>query len=386
VAKRRAHGEGTIFQLPNGRWQADVSLGYKADGKRNRKSLYGKTQKEVRQKLDALKQQLAQGTYSDAKLTVKDYLEGWLKEKARQVKPRTVELYTHCIKAHIVPRIGRTQLSKLTPLNVQTMVGSIADEVGVSSANKSRTVLFSAMKQAVRWQLVIHNPVEAVDTLKGQKREMVLWTPQEAVRFLEAAQTHRLYALFYLAMTTGLRRGELLGLMWSDIRGDMLNVCRSLTLIDGKPTVTTPKTYKATRWVALSPDVLDTLEAHRQRQQAEIAFLGAAWPESDLVFTSEVGTPYNPHNVTRLRKQLMNAAKVPVVRLHDLRHLHASLAIKGGMDPKMLADRLGHAKASFTMDVYTHLFDEQRANSAVSITAYLASGRASSEGAIEGPN
>lgn len=120
----------------------------------------------------------------------------------------------------------------------------------------------------------------------------------------------------------------------------------------------------------------ERLEAHRQRQQAKRALLGETWPPSDLVFTSEVGTPYNPHNVARLRKQLMKEANMPLVRLHDLRHLHASLAIKGGMDPKMLADRLGHAKASFTMDVYTHLFDDQRANCAVSITAYLNAGKA----------
>lgn len=380
MAKRRAHGEGTIFQLPNGKWQADVSLGYKPDGKRSRKSLYGRTQKEVRQKLDAIKQQVAQGTFSTAKLTVAEYLEQWLKEKSRQVKPRTIELYSHCVNAHIIPRVGRKQLAKLTPLNVQTMVGSIADEVGVSSANKSRTLLYSAMRQASRWQLVIHNPVEAVDTLKEKKREMLLWTSQEAVRFLETAQTHRMYALFYLAMTTGLRRGELLGLMWDDLRGNMLNVQRSLTLVNGKPVVTTPKTYKATRWVALSPDVLDVLEAHRSHQQAEQLFLGDAWEKSNLIFTSEVGTPFNPHNVARLRKQLFRKAGVPHVRLHDLRHLHASLAIKDGMDPKMLADRLGHAKASFTMDVYTHLFDEQRANSAVSITAYLQAGKLPSVG------
>lgn len=379
MARRRAHGEGTIFLTDKGRWRADVSLGYDSEGKRIRKTLYGVTQKEVRQKLDALKQQFAQGTYSDTKLTVKDYLEQWLKEKARQVKPRTLELYTHCINAHIVPHIGRVRLAKLTPIEVQTMVGNIADTVGVSSANKSRTILFSALRQALRWQLISRNPVEAVDTLKETKREMVLWTAKEAVRFLGTAQTHRMYALFYLAMTTGLRRGELLGLMWGDIRGDMLNVRRALTLVNGKPVVSTPKTYKANRWVALSPDVLDALKAHHARQQAEMDFLGAVWPESDLVFTSEIGTPYNPHNVARLRKQLMKEAKVPLVRLHDLRHLHASLAIKGGMDPKMLADRLGHAKASFTMDVYTHLFDEQRANSAVNITAYLASGKPSPE-------
>lgn len=169
-------------------------------------------------------------------------------------------------------------------------------------------------------------------------------------------------------MATGLRRGELLGLRWEDIKGSALYIRQSHVKAKGKLVLSTPKTAKSERRVSLSPDVLEVLLQHRQLQDAERL---PSWPDSGLVFVSEVGTPLNPDNVTRLRKQLMKAANVPVARLHDLRHLHASIAIKGGMDPKVLADRLGHARASFTLDVYTYLFEEQRANSAVSLLDFL---------------
>lgn len=171
-------------------------------------------------------------------------------------------------------------------------------------------------------------------------------------------------------MATDLRRGELLGLCWEDIRGNVLHVKRALVKAKGKLELSTPKTAKGTRRVSLSPDILEVLLLHRQLQDAEQL---PSWPDSGLVFVSETGTPLNPDNLTRLRKQLMKAAKVPEVRLHDLRHLHASIAIRSGIDPKVLADRLGHARASFTLDRYTHLFNLQRAKSAVSITGWLAS-------------
>ena len=212
------------------------------------------------------------------------------------------------------------------------------------------------------------NPVEAVDVHKEVRKELTLWTPQEAARFLDTAKAHRLYALFYLGMATGLRRGELLGLRWDDIKGNVLHVKRALVKAKGKLELSTPKTAKGTRRVSLSPDVLVMLLQHRQLQDAERL---PSWPDNGLVFVSETGTPLNPDNLTRLRKQLMKAANVPEVRLHDLRHLHASMAIKSGVDPKVLADRLGHARASFTLDVYTHLFEEQRVNAAVSLLDFL---------------
>ncbi len=368
---KRAHGEGTISKRQDGTYEGKISLGVDAEGKRKRKTVYGKTQKEVRAKIDEVKQQLANGTFSDTKLTVKAYLGQWLSHKEKQVKPRTAELYRHLVMFHIVPDIGGKRLDKLTPLDIQNMVSSVALRGGIRTANMCRTTLFSAMKQALRWGLIPRNPVDAVDALKETKQEMSLWTSAEAVTFLDAARSHRLYALFYLAMATGMRRGELLGLRWADVKDGALHIRQSLTVVNNQIAISVPKTEKGKRRVAVSLDVETVLSDHRNRQEAERHVLGTLWPENDLVFRTEVGTPIHPRNLERTWYALQKKAGVTKVRLHDLRHLHASLAIRQGMDAKVLADRLGHSRASFTLDVYTHLFDEQRANSAVSLSVLL---------------
>jgi integrase len=368
---KRAHGEGTISQRKDGTWEGKLSVGYKPDGKRDRRTVYGKTQKEVRAKLDELKQQLANGALSDTKLTVKAYLERWLPEKARHVEESSIESYERLIRVHIVPRLGRVQLAKLTALQVQTMMGEVADTVGVRTANASRTLLFSALKQAVRWQLISRNVVEAVDPLKQPTKEIRLWSTAEAVRFLDTIQGHRLHAAFYLEMSTGLRRGELLGLRWQDIDGNMLWVRQQLTYSKGRFIFKATKTERSTRRVAVSPDVLEVLELHRKQQEAERELLGEAWPSYDLVFTSEVGTPIHPRNFQRTWDKLKKKAQVPHVRLHDLRHLHVSLLVKQGFDPRTIADRVGHLDASFTLRRYSQMFEEQRQATAISITDLL---------------
>ena len=368
---RRGRGEGTVSERPDGTWTGQVTTGYTEDGKQKRKTVYGKSQADALAKLAEVKQQLATGTFSDTKLTVKEYLETWLKEKERQVKARTAHDYRYNLEKYIYPKIGRTKLEKLTPLHVQRFLSEIADLVSPDRANKCRRELLGAFKQAVRWGLIPRNPVDAVAPLKHERREMVLWTGIQAAAFLDTARAHRLYAFFYLAMSTGLRSGELLGLRWQDVQGDKLTIRQNFVKVGSKTIIETPKTKRGKRVVAISPDVLETLDAHRARQDAERL---PSWPDNGLVFVSEVGTPLNPDNLRRLRNSLMDYAKVPRIRLHDLRHLHASMAIKGGMDAKVLADRLGHARASFTLDVYSHLFDEQRANSAVSLLDFLPKG------------
>lgn len=371
MARRRAHGEGSIFPTGTGRWRADVSLGYDAEGKRVRRTLYGRTQKEVRGKLDALKQQQAAGMLSDTKVTVKDFLERWLEEKERQVKPRTAELYEEQVTRYLIPALGATKLAKLTPMQVQTVVGNLGDAVGVPTANKVRKLLYGALKQAVRWQLVVRNVCEAVDPLKEQPREMSLWTPGEAVQFLEATRPHRLYAAFYLLMATGLRRGEVLGLTWADLTGDRLHVRRSYTIIGGKPAWSTPKTEKGVRFVVLPQDALAVLEGHRRLQEAERALLGSAWFAGGFIFTHEDGRPVPPGTFHKLWLRLQEEAEVPTVRLHDLRHLHVSLLVKQGFDPRAIADRVGHTDPAFTMRRYAHMFDEQRQAAAVNLTDLL---------------
>jgi integrase len=371
VAKRRAHGEGTISKRKDGRWEGRVSDGYTDKGTPKRPTVYGRTQAEVKQKLDLLKQRLQSGTYTASRLTVAVFLESYLVEKARDVKPSTLEQYEICVHRCIVPHIGGLRLDKLTPVQVQTFLGTIRDAFGVARAIKCRSVLFSAYKQAVRLQVVVSNPVEAVDRIPHKRREVTLWEAEEAAQFLTVAQEHRLYAFFYVTLATGLRRGELLGLRWQDIEASTIHVKQAYVKVRGKLVLSTPKNRNAFRSVAISPDVLEVLLLHRQQQEKERLSLGAYWPENDLVFTSEVGTPLNPDNLKRVRNALMDRAGVPRATLHNLRHLHASVAIESGMDAKMLAERLGHARASFTLDRYTHLFEAQRAKSAVSLPNWL---------------
>jgi integrase len=342
-----------------------------------------------------IQQRLAAGTYVDTRLTVANYLNQWLEEKARHVKANTLEQYTYCIKKHLTPHLGMLALNKVTPLQVQAMIRHVADHTGVPTANKSRVVLFNAYKLALRWQLVVRNPVEAVDPLPQPERELRLWSPKEAARFLDVAHAHRLYALFYLAMSTGLRRGELLGLRWQDVTDDRLMIQQALVKVGSKLRLSTPKTKNSRRLVATSPDVSEVLREHQGRQKAECREAGDLWISTDLVFTSELGTPVDPDNLRRVRLKLNAEAKaiwraealaqddttllreldedtvMAPIRLHDFRHLHSSVCIRNGMDPKMLADRLGHARASFTLDRYTHLFEEQRETSAVSLLDFL---------------
>ena len=371
MAKKRAHGEGTISKRKDGRWEGRVSVGYNETGTPKRRAIYGRTQAEVKKKLDVLKQQVDAGTYTDTRLTVAAFLERHLAEKARDLKPSTLEQYEICVRRCIVPRIGMVKLDKLTPMQVQILIGEVRDASGTARAAKCRTVLFSAYRQAIRLQLVMRNPVEAVDPIPAKPREMSLWEAEEAARFLNAACEHRLYAFFYVTMATGLRRGELLGLRWRDVENSTIHVRQAYVKVGSKLILSTPKNRNAFRSVALSSDVLEVLFHHRKRQEAERLNLGDLWPDSDLVFTSEVGTPLNPDNLKRVRNALMDEAGVTRVTLHNLRHLHASVAIEGGMDAKMLAERLGHSRASFTLDRYTHLFESQRARSAVSLTDWL---------------
>jgi len=402
--KARANGEGTIFPVEKTRkdgstyvrWVGKIQVGYDANGKRKRKEVTGRSQAEVLEKIAAIKQKLATGTFVKTELTLKDYLERWHTEKAREVKPRTVELYREQADRHINPKIGGVKLSKLEPMHLQNLCSDLADTIGKRTAEMIRVQLHGALKQAGRWQLIPRNPAEAVTPIKVPKQPITIWTPTEAARFLDTARAHRLYAAFYLAMSTGLRRGELLGLRWVDISKDRLKV-------------TTSKTRKGHRTLKLSKDVLAVLTEHHSRQEAEKAKL-STWHGDGLVFTSTTGTPIGPRNFERTWKDLqaetrskwledtrkllevttltpehketleetikaLEAGRLfPTLRLHDLRHLHASMLIsKAKQSPVEVAERLGHTNPSFTMDVYGHMFAEHNEEEEVSILDFLPS-------------
>ena len=371
MPKRRSPGEGSITRRKDGAWQGSITIGYDTNGKQRRRYASGRTQAEVRNKLHDLKTQHRAGKLPIQDIPFADYADTWLREKARQVKPRTIESYRYTMHHYLVPRLGAHLLSKLSTLILQTTLGAIADDVSPNTSNACRSLLYAALDQAVRWGLIPTNPTQHVPRLRHTKGDMQLWTAQQARQFLIAAKEHRLYALFYLTVTTGLRIGELLALQWSDLQDDRLHVRRTLTKHAGRHHLSSAKTARAQRVVTLAGDALEALLHHRQRQHAERENAGPGWEHPDHIFVTEIGTYLDHSNVRRVWNAIEQRAGVPHARLHDARHLHVSLLVKHGIDARTIADRIGHTNAAFTLKQYAHVFDEQRAAAAVPLDDLL---------------
>jgi integrase len=205
---------------------------------------------------------------------------------------------------------------------------------------------------------------------------MHIWSPQDTVKFLSYARTNRLYAMFYLAISAGLRSGELRALQWSDLNGNVLQVQRSLTRVKNELVISTPKTEKGKWRVSLDAETLEVLAQPRKQQEAERSSLGTAFTDLGLIFCKQNGTYITNSNLEGIWNRLLASSDVPKVRIHDLRHLNVSLRRRLGQDAKLIADQVGHSDPAFTTRLYTHLFEDDITNAAVSLSAVLPKGNA----------
>ena len=363
MSRKRGNGEGSITKRKDGRWMARYTVQTSEGPKR--KHIYGRTRQEVAEKHSKAVSDRVGGLVLDGDHeTLGAYLERWIDEVVRDtVKQPTLENYAYVVRRHIIPELGRVRLRALKSREVRRLYREKLD-AGLSPRTVQiiHTVLRKALQQAVRDDILPRNVCDAVKAPRQTKKEIRPLTPKQAKTLLEIVREDRLGALYALAITAGLREGELLGLRWEDVdleRG-VLQVRRQLTRTRDGLSFTAPKRGKA-RAVRLAATAVAALETHKATQNGKRTRAGSLWQETGLVFTSTIGTPVDVGNLTyRSFRPLLKRADLPRIRFHDLRHTCATLLLSKGTHPKIVQEMLGHANISMTMDTYSHVLPDMQ--------------------------
>lgn len=372
---RRGHNEGTIFQRADGRWAGAVSIGWQK-GKWKKKTIYGRTRAAVQKEISKLLHKQQNSIPIDnVRQTVETFLDSWLKEVvARNVKQRTLEGYSQVTRDHIIPHIGKIFLSKLTPHNLQKWLNTLQDDgIGARRISYARAVLRAALNQAMRWDLIIRNPATLVEPPTYKRPEIVPLTQKQADALCKAIAGDRLEALYLLALCLGLRKGEILGLKWYDVDLDngSIKITGALQRVGGKLVLGETKTDKSRRTLPLPDALLNYIKAHRKRQLEEKIKAANCWVESGFVFTTLVGTPIDPRNLSRSWYAALKKAKIARCRFHDLRHSCATFLLAQGIAPRMVMEILGHSQISITLDTYTHVLPESKLEAVRSVEKFI---------------
>lgn len=298
--------------------------------------------------------------YDDENMSVGEYLDSWLKGSVHgSVRASTYDRYELAIRVHLKPALGSTKLKKLTPAMVATFYqDKLAAGYAPSGVNKLHVTLHKALDQAVRWHMVPRNVCEAVSAPRPSSEEMQTLSPDQVLALLDTVRGDRLEALYTVAVTAGLRQGEILALRWDDVDLEAATVSVRRTLTKNGTALLTgdTKTGKSRRTISLTDAAVTALREHLQRQVEEMERLGDLYTDHGLVFTTEAGTLINPTNLRkRSFAKLLKHANLPQIRFHDLRHTCATLLFSKGVHPKNVQELLGHANVAITLDTYSHV-------------------------------
>jgi integrase len=343
------------------------------------------TRKECAQAMNRLLVSVAEQSFiATTRLTVREYLQQeWLPAAEATVRPSTYNSYVQHVDCHVVPFIGTVQLQKLSGATLNGLYGKLAasgrknGKRGLSpmTVHHVHSCLHRALRDAVRWGRLTRNPADAADPprLRASAHEMRTWSAEQLQVFLGSTKEERLGGLWHLLALTGMRRGEALGLRWDDIdlQAARLSVRRALIPTGGEVVVSEPKTAKGRRVIALDATTVCVLKAQASRQLTDQTQCGDDWVDSGYVFTIASGEPLDPEDVTRYFRQAVKRAMLPQIRLHDLRHTHATLALQAGVHPKVVSERLGHATVAITLDTYSHAIPAMQEEAAALIAGLV---------------
>lgn len=370
---RGKNGTGHVRQLPSGRWTFQVEVhdpvGRRVNGTRD-------TEQEANIAGMAVTVDAKRGKLDPGKTTLREVAERWREEKRNDIEASTRAEYDHKMK-HLESLMGK-RIKDIRAADAQALVTQLADRgLAPSYINRIIGQLGSIIQIAVRDELLPRNWVEDVKRLRAPRRETSAFTPDEVVAFLGEARKHRLYALFYIAVVTGLRKGELIGLHWDDIEEDpfggaFIHVRRSVVEPGNELIVRDPKTESSIRRVYVREDATAVLQDHRERTEADLREAG--FPVDGIVFPSEVGTYLRPKNLHRTFKRLAEKAGVRTEgrALHELRRTSSSLYKRRRTDPYVIARRLGHKDPKVTMGHYMHAYEDEMVDAALTLDELLA--------------
>ena len=358
------------------KWVIIVEAGRDENGRRTQRWHSGfETKRDATAALTEILGRMQRNEYvTPSNVTVGDWVKQWLAQVNR--RPATQAMYEMLATNYIIPALGPIRVQELTPSQCNGLYrelelkGGIRGTLSSKSIRHVHSVLRAAMNAAVAEGIVHRNVVCQAKPPRLNTPEMKTWTASELRAFLNAIADNRLFPAFLTLASTGLRRGELLGLRWRDLDldGANLQVRQSLVVANYAVTMSPPKTEKARRLVALDPDTVEALRGWRARVLEERIAVGIGAPQpDDLVFVQEDASALHPSNFAKRFRKLVNAIGLPRIRLHDLRHTHASLALQAGVHVKVVSERLGHSSVGITLDTYSHAIPAMDADAAVRV-------------------
>ena len=362
MAKKRANDEGATFKRPNGKWQAQISL----EGRRISKTF--SSQKECRVWIRDMAMRKEKGlTFVATKTSFQDYLDQWLEDVKPSLRPTTWSQYHGVVNNHIVPVLGKIKLASLSSRNIQNLYAiSLNEGKGERTVVVIHAVIHRSLKMAKRQGLISINPASSVQKPKYVSQVIQVLDESQIHQLLGYAKKRKLDVLVRLAVTTGMRLGEVLGLKWKDVDWATpgIQVRRQLQRVKGMGLIfSKPKTASGIRTILIGDRMLTVLGRHLDDQDLQRKKMGNRWRDNDLIFPSGLGTPKEPRNLIREFKALLGQANLPNFRFHDLRHTAASLMLMSNMPLIRISRQLGHAKPSTTLDIYGHLIPGLESNS-----------------------
>lgn len=377
---------GRVYKAKNGKWGYVVDdTPDPATGKRRQKRRQGfKLEREAKAALEDARRQLASGgSLAGGAQTVAQLIDQWLTVRQDAVRPNTIAAYRNHLQRQVSPRIGALRLEQVTPAVIANMLTELRTKGGKSGQGLSGRTLVHIHKlccrvfeDAIKWGAMTTNPAAKVPRPRADQHQAKTWSPEDLRRFLNHIENteHRLRAVWHLAAGTGMRRGELLGLRWSDVdlEAGRLSVNQTLTVADHPISFGPPKSERSRRAIPLAKTTVEQLRAHKARQAADRLRWPGDWPDHDLVFTDEVGAPIHPNVFTRTHKRICAQAGLEPIRVHDLRHSWATMALQQGVPLKVVSEALGHSSITITADLYSHV-TEDMARGAVDAVADLLS-------------